>query len=171
LQADGLVETGVDDFFGHFAEMAIFKKLDLTRPRKLKGVPFYFVLGNPSTAAIYQAYESPSQQNYLLRTEEILPSLDDINQSRLQTHLIDLTHLSKSKSEITLSKHIRSLKAIATITQIYGPLSSATIATTLIKHSIAEAKWLPESKIQVSGQIVSLNRACKHPLSVSLGVM
>ena len=161
LQKHGLIETKVDEFFGDFAERAIFRDVDRNKPRKLKGVPFYFVWGDPSTAAIYQAYDAPSEQNLFLRTEDILSVLEHVSQPRLQAHLVESTTHAKAKSELSLSRHIRSLKAIATVVQIYEPLTSATIAISVIKRPMADAKWLPESTVHASEQVIDINRACK----------
>lgn len=144
----GSVETLVDDFFGKYAEFAVFKgKVDPKKPRRLIGVPFHLVFGDPSTAAIYQAFDLIVKPSVAFRTEDILPAFtnSEFNFYALLSHLAE----ADISRQGTLAEHICSLKVVATITALYEHSPGATIATTIVKNSLARAKWFPQADFDI----------------------
>ncbi|KAG7006607.1 protein transport protein sec72 [Physcia stellaris] len=140
----GTVTKSVDDIFGPFAEMALFRgNVQKDKPRILTGVPFEFVLGDPGTAAIYRILEDQKPASQVFSGEDIRTSLAqssmDISQSGLLRHLGGV-----SSKAGTSASQLRSLKVLCTIVNIYEHLGDATVAMTLTSSKLYNVKWMPE---------------------------
>lgn len=144
LSPDGYINVTIDDFFGRFAEFAMFSgQADPKNPRRLKGVPCNLIFGDPSTAAIYQTYEPSRNVPSLFLADELEPLFieGEVNLSLLLLHLTD----NGSTSQEKLSDHVRALQAIATIGMIYDDFPKATIAKEFVRTSPQTALWLSGS--------------------------
>lgn len=149
-----IVTSPIDDVFGRFAEMALFKgKYEPGKPRIITGVPFGCVLGDPASAAIYHIIlsdERPTTQ--ALSTEDIRTALAqptiDISQNGLIKHLGEVA--SKSSKSLTLNQHMRSLKVLCTIVNLYKHLGEATIAMNLTSIKLDLVKWMPNTDLRAS---------------------
>ncbi len=147
------VTNSVDEVFGNFAEMALFRgNIQKGRPRVLTGVPFEFVLGDPATAAIYRILEEDELVPQVFGAEDIRTALAqdprDISHSGLIRHLGEVpANLSNSS---ILQQHIISLKVLCTIVSLYEHLSDATIAMTFTSSMLCDVKWMPNTDLKAS---------------------
>ena len=147
------VTSTVDDIFGVFAEVALFKgKVTRDKPRVFTGVPFEFVFGDPATAAIYRILDEEKPTTQVFDAEDIKNVLakesKDISQSGLIRQLGETsTTTSASRS---LSQVLRSLKTLCTIVNVYEHLIDATIAMTLTSGKLYDVKWMPNTDLKAS---------------------
>lgn len=148
-----MVASSVDDVFGVFAEMALFRgNVQKGKPRVLKGVPFEFVFGDPATAAIYRILKEERPVAQVFGTDDIRntmaqPSMD-ISQSGLLRHLGEVPTMTSNS--LTLRHHMLSLKVLCTIVGTYKHLIDATIAMTLTSSKLHNVKWMPNTDLKAS---------------------
>ena len=147
-----IIRTKIDAYFGDFAEMALFRgKIQRDRPRVVEGIPFEFLLGDPSVAAIYQI---PSEEDVSSRdfgVEDVKQAMCArerlIPRSTLLTHLGDITF--KSEGSLALTKFIRSLKTLATICQVYDRLGDVTVAMAVTSKELHAMRWMPATDLDL----------------------
>ena len=147
LQSEGITSVTVDGFFGQYAEHAIYRRRpDPRNPKILDGVPFHFVIGDPNTAAIYEAYEKTVRQPGPFYAEELVRPFDEgeVQADALMSHFTGIVRRAKQKAVWT--EHHLSLKAVATISAVYEHLPGASIPLSILKCSVANAKWLPDNR-------------------------
>ena len=148
-----VVTSSVDDIFGVFAEMALFRgNVQKGKPRVLTGVPFEFVFGDPATAAVYRILDEERPAAQLFGAEDIRTAMaqnsEDISQSGLIRHLGAVPRTLSKMS--TLDQHMRSLKVLCTIVNVYKHRSDATIAMTLTSSKLHNVKWMPNTDLKTS---------------------
>jgi len=138
-------------------------------PRKLIGVPFYFLFGDPALAAIYVAYNEAPVKPVVLRTEEILACLEKaaVVVPKLISHFAIGQRSTEQKLE--LPPPIHSLKTLATLACIYESLPGATIALCIAKAPLAEAKWMSDTALELDAHAGVDPRATKTFRDPSLG--
>ena len=140
----GTVTTKVDDFFGQFAEFALFKgNAKVNKPRVIEGVPFEFVFGDPTTAAIFCIAGTPGIRRDQLSAEDVIATLEThkIHPLLLLEHLAEIHQLPQQSYKP--SKHMMSLKTLSTIYQTYEPLVGASIAMNVTSKELYYVEWMP----------------------------
>ena len=148
-----MVASSVDEVFGAFAEMALFRgNVQKGKPRVLKGVPFEFVFGDPATAAIYRILKEERPVAQVFGADDIRNTMTetsmDISQSGLLRHLGEVPTMTSNS--LTLLHHMLSLKVLCTIVGTYKHLIDATIAMTLTSSKLHNVKWMPNTDLKVS---------------------
>ena len=148
-----MVTSSVDDNCGVFAEMALFRgNTQRGKPRSLIGVPFELVFGDPAIAAIYRILDEQRPVPQVLSSEDIRTAMaqnqEDISQSGLIRHVgeVPSTFLTSSN----LNQHIRSLKVLCTIVNVYEHLNDASIAMTLTSGRLHEVEWMPYTELKAT---------------------
>jgi hypothetical protein len=137
------VTTEIDTYFGRFAEFALFKgKVDKGKPRRMTGVPFHCLFGNPDVAAIYVAGDIQGPQDPSESTAFLMTEVNDVlKNANLRPALLLQCII---ESIIRYPVYARSMKALATAFNIYASLDGATFPMNITQHLLAEAKWLPK---------------------------
>lgn len=146
LRSDGLSSVGIDKFFGRYAELAMYRgNANPAKPRVMDGVPYHLIIGDPSTAAIYEAYDKASAVSMNFHVEELVPVFEqsDIKAPSLMSHISGVARNTNTCKDYASSQQITSLKAVATVAKIYEQLNGASIATLIVKTPLASAHWLP----------------------------
>ena len=146
-----IVTSTVDDVFGAFAEMALFRgNVQKDKPRVLTGVPFELVFGDPATAAIYHILDEQRPAPQVFGVEDIRTAMSQysvyISQIGLIRHLGGVP--KAPPKSLILDQHIRSLKVLCTIVNIYEHLSDVTIAMILTSSKLHNVKWMPNTDLQ-----------------------
>ena len=154
------VTSSVDGIFGDFAEMALFSgNVQRGKPRVITGVPFEFVFGDATTAAIYRILEEERPAPQVFTVEDIsnafAQDLKDISQSGLIRYLGEVpTDSPKS----TLKQHILSPKVLCTIVNLYQHLKDATIAMTLTSSKLYNVKWMPNTGLKAMAMAATYDK-------------
>lgn len=153
---NGYKKMPVDDFFGRFAELTLFRgNVQKDNPRYLNGVPFNFLFGDPDTAAIYYVCETEERpevfENFTL--EEINATLVEkkIKAGNLLSHIVE--NFSKNPA------FTKSLKALASASGVYEGMEGATITMKVLTEPLYRARWISEpankSRSRSEGDVAS----------------
>ncbi|KAK7911106.1 hypothetical protein PG985_013587 [Apiospora marii] len=130
LCPDGYTTVTIDEYFGKFAEFAMFK-----------GCPCNLIFGDPQTAALYETQEPSFNVPSEFSSIELEATMEE---GAVDTLLLlgHLTSNSTATPQPKISPPIRALKALATIGLIYKEFEKATIAMSVAKSSLGGAQWL-----------------------------
>lgn len=136
----------VDDFFGQFAEFALFRgQVDPRKPRRLTGIPFEFLFGDPDSAAVFCVVDSPT------RRHRVISGIDEFSVEEVDWALGNERISSATLTEQALTclekypGYIKSLKAFATAHHLFSHLEGATLPMSVAQHALYPAKWLLNS--------------------------
>lgn len=142
----GYKEISVDDFFGRFAELALFRgNVQKDNPRILNGVPFDLLFGDPDTAAIYYSCETEEKPKF---SENF--TLDEIEESLLEKKIKVnglLSHMVDNFS--TKPAFTRSLKAFSSAVGVYDGMEGASITMKILTEPLYQARWVPGSADEI----------------------
>lgn len=143
---NGYKEVTVDDFFGSFAELALFRgNVQKGKPRVLQGVPFNFLSGDPNTAAIYHSCETEEKPEVLenLTWDEFDDCLLEkrVKVNGLLSHVVD--NFSAKPA------FIRSLKAFSSAVDVYEGMEGASITMKILTEPLYQARWIPGSADEI----------------------
>lgn len=148
-----IMRTEVDAFFGSFAEFALFRgNVQRGKPRVLEGIPFELLFGDPKIAAIYRIRSGEEIASNLFNIDDVRTAMG--GESNLITQSALLQHLGEvhpdDGSVWSLSKHIRSLKTLATLCKVYKDLGNATVAMALTTRELHNFKWMPKTDLSAT---------------------
>lgn len=139
---NGYKEVTVDDFFGRFAELALFRgNVQKGKPRVLQGVPFNLLFGDPDTAAIYHSCESEDKPEVLENF-----TLDEIEHSFLEKRIKVNGLLSHVVDNFSAKPaFVRSLKAFSSAVDVYEGMEGASITMKILTEPLYQARWISGS--------------------------
>ena len=139
------IKTEIDDFFGQFAEFALFEgKVNPYRPRVIRAVPYEYVCGDVASAAIFRIVQAKSAVKEVLDAEEIIDTLKTCEFDPLSL-LEHLGGLPAMRTSIGPGLIARSLKTLSCINHIYEMLPQASVAMSVTSDGLWKAKWMPRS--------------------------
>ncbi|KAG8530308.1 uncharacterized protein KY384_004810 [Bacidia gigantensis] len=155
---DKVVTNTVDKIFGDFAETTLFGRTSQSsKPRVVTGVPFEFIFGDPTTAAVYRIVEEERPTTQAFDAQDIVFAIAEaskgisigipmgISQSALIQHLCQVP--ATRPTTLSLPQHIQSLKTLCTITNLYEHWSDVTLPMTLTSTKLHAVKWMPETEL------------------------
>ncbi|KAL6719748.1 hypothetical protein ACLMJK_001669 [Lecanora helva] len=144
------IRTEVDAFFGQFAEFALFRgKIEKGNPRIIEGVPFELLFGDPAIGAIYRIPRDGGPTSHVFEIEDVRGALAVgsklISQNALLRHLAEIQ--GKQEQPLVLSKHMRSLKTLATLCKVYKYLGDTAVAMASTAKHLHACRWMPDTDL------------------------
>lgn len=152
---------GVDDYFGQFAELALFRSRgDPRKPKQLKGIPFEFLFGDPETAAIYTTVDMPTKQKHCQCLIDNFP-VEEVHWALRNDRISQSSLLEQAMNCLTrFPNYVLSLKAFATVHVIYSGMEGATFPMAVTQCELYPARWIPGDIEEMKKNLSNMHCEC-----------